>query len=99
MECFYGVCDAHSRLARAGCTKTQKEPLACVKWSVRHLWFSGCKDWARVPEKRRRALDENARFGVLLRFLSYGRFWIMLKDDRTVETTWHCFVREDVCSL
>lgn len=52
-----------------------------VNLSIGHFHIFGCKVWVHVPDQTRKALDDKARFGVLLLCLPYEKYCIMTEDD------------------
>lgn len=64
-ECLHEVCNACNRVVRTARSKAPQELLTGVKPTVADLRTFGCKVWARVPDKKRKALEPNALAGVL----------------------------------
>lgn len=95
-RCIYSVCNPCNGVAVPCSPKTPGELLASVEPSIRDLSIIGCKCWALVPDKSRETLDLRANSDDLLQCLMNVKVRIMLVDDRTVETTCNCLVREDV---
>lgn len=48
----------------------------------------------RLPDKVRTGLENKAKFGVLTRCLSYGKYRVVLKHEQSVHLSGHCRVKE-----
>lgn len=55
----------------------------------------GYVDYAQVPAEPGKELETKARPGPLVPCLSFAKYLMMLEDDRSMETTHHCLVREN----
>lgn len=75
----------HSRVNRPGSKGMPEELLPVVKPNVVQLQIFGCKVKARVQYKAHKALDAKAKYGVLPKCLSYGKFGIMLNEKHSVK--------------
>lgn len=78
---FYGVCDV---CKQGESSREHEDAWGLVNWpEVERQIFINV--WlqisAFVPDQTRKALDGKAISDVLLRFLSYGGLWIMLKEN------------------
>ena len=69
-----------------------------MKPSVEHLRTFGCKVWVQIPDKTRKSMVVKAKFAILLRCLSYGKYCVILDETLTVQVSRDCKIVEDKIS-
>lgn len=87
-EYLYTLCETINSEARAGHFTTPHEPFSGANQTVAQLRMFGYKVCMRVPEKERKSPRANARRGILLRLLFYGKYRVTMESDRNIFVGW-----------